>query len=715
MGEFSRFKGLLGENVAEGFLDLIGWQRISNIEFDCVKRKKHGCKKHGLDFFAAYMNPLEAEVLDVLMISVKYVSSKNIKSDFKKYINDLNVTASCFTLSSQYNETVKNHKHKRCRQNLVIFWIDENKEIDYSMIKELKSISQEIDTDFELIHVIDNYRVNFIYNSIKFTNKLYSNEKIEFFYHQTGISEKVTGGRQLSGALMPIDYLTSDIVLFKINNKKVLVICVNERFEKDSFKRIVGLSQNLTSGWCQKIILAFPDYQLVRHKELRQAVLMNFADNDFVSMVEVKNFSDNFFSLEAKDLISEIGSPSHKPLFDIETMLPFGDQIRQLLNRSYINKVDLQNLLRARGVFTRKQIAKEDITPFFAKTLLSPTEFEFLRRKQAAKEDSESYSTAYLNSDITEDVSTALTIAMPVIKHNITKRFPNCELLNDLRIESREDGDVSISFEATKYDLNKDWTDVSSKQKGEVTFGSRISEGIGKTQVASAYSSPEMKQITAIVIREVVANLKKMNIMPVEDKPVKLLSSDFSRTQRNHFLMSFLEKLPIKVSLGFRQLTSVDFTLDDDAEGLPEEFISLRNRVDESLFTGRNLEEIKYLTDKKYRDALIFYAFVAEYHFKYNLNNELVEGKTEVEFGFLYTRNKDREFLENMEFEFKIRSIVPFLDRNITQKEHYTLSLLIRTDFDAIKLNNAENYINKSAQLNIFVTNDPRDIVASVD
>lgn len=509
---------------------------------------------------------------------------------------------------------------------------------------------------------------------------------------------------------MPIDYLTSDILLFKV--KKVLVICANERFEKDTFKRIVGLSQNLTSGWCQKIILAFPDYQLVRHKEIKQSVLLNFSDNEFASMIEVRNYSENLFSLESKELIAEIGAPTHMPKFDVETMLPFGDQIRQLLNHSYINKSDLQSLLRARGVFTRKQIAKDDITPFFAKTLLSPTEFEFLRRKQAAKEDSENYSTTYLNSDIVEDVSLVLNAALPVIKQEITKKFTNCELVNDLRIERKENGDLAINFEANKFDLNKDWTDVTSKQRGEVVFGRRENEEVGKTQVVSAYSSKETKQMAAIIIKEVVSSLKKMDILPAEDRPVKLLSNDFSRVQRNHFLMSFLEAIPSKVSLQFRQLTSVDFTLDAEAEGLPEEFISLKNRVDESIFTGRNLEEIKYLTDKQYRDALIFYAFVAEYYFKYDIDGESVEGKTEIEFGFLDTRNQDRDALEKIEFESKIRSINPFIDRNVTQRQYHAISLQIRADFDVIKLANADVYINKSAQLSLFPTNDPRDIVA---
>ncbi|GAB2553960.1 hypothetical protein [Spirosoma areae] len=127
MGEFSRFKGLLGENIAENFFKRVGWQYVSNIEFDCFQRKKHNCSKHGIDLFTAYINPLEADVLDTVMISVKYVSSKNVKSDFKKYLNDLNTSTSCFQSSKHYNEIIKHFNYKRSRQNLLIFWVDNKK------------------------------------------------------------------------------------------------------------------------------------------------------------------------------------------------------------------------------------------------------------------------------------------------------------------------------------------------------------------------------------------------------------------------------------------------------------------------------------------------------------------------------------------------------------------------------------------------------------
>lgn len=715
MGEFSRFKGELGENIAEGFFKHLGWQCLSAIEFDCVQKKKHNRGKHGIDFFTAYINPLEADVLDTVLISTKYVSSKTVKEDFKKYINDLNLAANCFLQSQTYNNAIKHFNYNRSRHNLLIFWVDDKKQIDYKLSKDLKGIAQEVNIDFELAHVIDNYRVNFVYNSIKFLKKTYDYKEIEFFYHPTGLSEKLTGGRQLSGSILPIDCLTSDVILFKNVDKKILIICINESFDKDTFKRAVGLSQNLTFGWCQKIVIAFPDYQLVRHKDIKQSVLINFSDNGFANMIEVTNFSDNFFALETKELISEIGAPSHKPKFDIETMLPYGDQIRQLLNHSYVNKTDLQILLQFRGVLTRKQISKEDITPFFAKTLLSPSEFEYLRRKQAAKEDSEKYSTTYLTSDVTEDVSIALNIALPTIKQEIAKKFPNCQLVTDLRIEKKENGDLTVNFDTNKFDLNKDWTDVTSKQRAEITFSSRGNQGANKTEIVSAYSSSETKQMAAIVIKEVVSHLKKMDIVPAEERPVKILSNDFSRVQRNQFLLSFLENTHKESMLQFRQLTSVDFTLDADAQELPEEFSSFLNRVDESVFTGKNLEDIKYLTDKQYRDSLLFYAFVAEFYFKYQTGTGLIEGKTEIEFGFLNTRHQDRETLEKAEFEFKIKRVNPFLEGNISQREHHALSLQIRSEFDYMKSVNAEVYINKNPQLNLFSTNDPRHVVASSD
>lgn len=107
MGEISRFKGELGENIAENFFKKAGWNSWNNIEFNCSQKKKHDRNKHGIDMFCAYMSPLEADVLDTIYISTKYVSSGGV-GKFKEYYEDIEKSASCFQYSPEYNSVVKN-------------------------------------------------------------------------------------------------------------------------------------------------------------------------------------------------------------------------------------------------------------------------------------------------------------------------------------------------------------------------------------------------------------------------------------------------------------------------------------------------------------------------------------------------------------------------------------------------------------------------------
>lgn len=51
MGEISRTTGMLGENIINEFLSMIGWQRTPNIEFSCNQKSKHKKKTHDIDFF----------------------------------------------------------------------------------------------------------------------------------------------------------------------------------------------------------------------------------------------------------------------------------------------------------------------------------------------------------------------------------------------------------------------------------------------------------------------------------------------------------------------------------------------------------------------------------------------------------------------------------------------------------------------------------------
>ena len=105
MGEKSRLKGILGENIAEGFFNLIGWKPISDRDVLCVQKQKHKCKTHGIDMFFSHTSPLETDVADVIVCSVKYLASVN-KGEILNFIEKLDNSANCSQNDILYNRVV---------------------------------------------------------------------------------------------------------------------------------------------------------------------------------------------------------------------------------------------------------------------------------------------------------------------------------------------------------------------------------------------------------------------------------------------------------------------------------------------------------------------------------------------------------------------------------------------------------------------------------
>lgn len=509
----------------------------------------------------------------------------------------------------------------------------------------------------------------------------------------------------MAGKVLPIELLSAPIIPFRvtIQNDKVLVLCVRENFDLNTFRRVVGLSQTLTLGWCNKICICFPDYDLVKHMSVKQAVLTAFSENGFADMIEVKNYKNSYINLQNDKQVTFKAPIKNESVFTVETMLPCGDSLRQLLTQSYISKNELFELLSLRGVFLSKTFDKDEIIPYLSKSIISPNEFEFLRRKQsqASGQSKGRTSTTYFDKNVIEDIPQVVKLAEPFIKKKLIGKFPNSPLAKALTIEASQDGEVKVSFEINNKNLSKDWTSVESLHKGELIFtNGKLKGDTPKTNILSSAESPESRQVAKVIEREVVQQLKKIGVIPQKEKPSKILFSDFSRVLRNKFLFSFLNE-QVAISLKFSQLKNIDFTIDEDAEFMSEELISLKNRMDELVVSGRNLEQIAFITDKTYQETLVFYTFLAEYNFDYMLGDDLIQGKVEIEFGFFNMRNKTVESANRTEFESEIKHLTPFLFKSLSDKNHQLLTLMIKEDIEKIKLSSTKQYCS-TFQLSLF-------------
>lgn len=591
--------------------------------------------------------------------------------------------------SAKLREYLGNRTTKRITEKQLLFWVTNNENNNHSTIKEIINTYPSTKEDYNQLIVADNRIISFHYDLRKFINATFKDAiSIEYFYPNTGLNETITELRLLQGKKLPIDWITSPIIPYRINlkdDKNVLVLGLNEVFEEDSFKRLTGLSQNLTSGWCNKIILCFPDYRYQEHKSIKERVLLQIADKDFSSLIEVASFNPNFQSLEEhnKNYFKNIENKAKEPQdFNIERMLPYGDTLRQLLIQPYINKTDIVRILNRRGIFVKKSLKKNELIPILSTSFISPSELEYLRKCQSSRANSERISSSNIVTSNEEAVQeSVLNCSIPIEK--IVKEIsPNADLSSATKFAVHEDGSIRLLLKTKSHNISKGWAKSNTNNTTEIIINKATSHGKNaKARIDIVASSDENKKIGQQIVKHLEDVIKNDGNLRRDFILEKILANEFTHQNRADLLFTFFKKdVSKKFKISFKDLKNVDFVFTDPSDKrLKDDLLTLKDNVERSIFSGRNLQEIKYINEPKYYDFLIFTKVIADFSFEY----KEMKGIFEVEYGF--PDYNPLEKIDKSEFEFKITRVIPFIEHNLTNKENHNLETYLKNEFGKLK------------------------------
>lgn len=688
MGELSKTIGELGENITlDNVLLKLGWRGSKNPDIACSLQKKHGKKKHGIDVFSFHADPLASDFFTSITTSVKYNEVPANNGNFLTYAHDLTTASECVEHSSEYTNLLKGKHTRGVNHSCVLFWLNHTSPEERNLLPKIGDINSALNFHFNNVYLVDNLRISFLYKSISFAEQLFNNSSVEFLYSSSSINDNIYGQRREAEKILPVEFINSPILPFRIITKeqqKVLAICLNENFTENGLRRLMGLSQALTYSWCNKIVLAFPDYQFIHHGATKQIVASDF-ENSFSDMVEVMSYNNSFKNLEQNaDLSFYDNHTSAKEENNTRIMLPFGDRMRQLLIQSYIRKQDIKTLLSKRGVFVSDQATKNDLVPLISKMLLSPTEFDFLRRKQLSKESSEKVSSQYLIIDekfTNEDLLPILKSSFggEIVSKIILSNYPNCQLTGFPTFHLDKGGDIQIEFQITRDDLTKDWATASTTFTGQVVIKPiQIECGVEKCRIDTISTSIETKNISKQIIEEFIKHLKEQKLISSVVQPTRLMAN--SVVSRSNFLFKFLsEKDKISNSIHFQELLNVEFKMSAlSKESISEDIESLKDKIRTSVFKGNSLQEITYISNPKYREVFDFYVKTC----LFAINLPSIRGTAQIEFGFPDLKNKPDN---KAEFEFKIFDIVPVKDTLLSSRERHEAEIAIREEFNNMK------------------------------
>lgn len=308
MGEWSKSIGEKGEEIVKFiFEDILEFNSlIENKSIICNKGEKHknstaikNKSTHGLDGLLYYSSPVEDELLDIILISSKYTLSypQNPKSLFKSHLKDLAFAIECFN-GSKYNSEINQRFSNVNKTEItgVLVWLSNEDHVDFDMASKVSNINIDGELIFDRILLLDNRKVNFLYESIFASRKLYGNKNLSYVYHNSSLN--YNSQQSLSyGKVFPVNYLYSEIIPLRveINHAVSLIIYINDDFSNDNFSQIMSFARTFDLlDATEKTIICYRKYDKILNEEFVKDVLIGFQTYKLGENLLIKKFPTDF-------------------------------------------------------------------------------------------------------------------------------------------------------------------------------------------------------------------------------------------------------------------------------------------------------------------------------------------------------------------------------------------------------------------------------------
>ncbi|HHQ4473502.1 GapS4a family protein [Aeromonas sp. S41-2] len=312
MGELSKKIGEHGEKVVRNFITMIGWSAAQDgVSIPCEHGGAHKIgngdrNTHGIDLFHSVKSQLQDFTLDNIVISVKYTSKPYPNyptSHFKSHFRDLAHTLECFMLSDF--RTINNSDYemsgiRASREIGVLFWLTNDSDAEQNVIKKIHNIIIEKGLSFSCIYVVDNERAKFIYDSISYIKSSYYEMDVNFHYAFTSSNYSDPQINKF-GKVMPVEYLTSDILPFRLidKNSQKMSFCLSckDGFSEEAMNRLIYLASDVSQNFTNSFVFLFPDYDPLKHQTIVNRAVQLQGDAGRSLDINVYSFKNTFESL----------------------------------------------------------------------------------------------------------------------------------------------------------------------------------------------------------------------------------------------------------------------------------------------------------------------------------------------------------------------------------------------------------------------------------
>lgn len=362
-----------------------------------------------------------------------------------------------------------------------------------------------------------------------------------------------------------------------------------------------------------------------------------------------------------------------------QTLLPVGEKLKPLLNKSCISEANMKDILTKRGIFIGGSDKKISI-PLLTLSILSPKEFETLQEFQKTKEDSLKIKTSKTVSLTEDNINTI--IPLEIIEHKeLVDDTNNFKFDTDLGFSIVNPNYLTLDYEIVREDVTKDWASNESRFSARV----EVLKDLKSKEITfkSEFTSAETENINYKIIKKLTRHLKDKKEISPNDSIIEISSGKFTNLERFSFMLQLANDSP-NGFLRFEAVKNIEigpdktFSMPDEGKWMEG---SVRNIIINSE-KGQTLENIEYISNPEYHESLILRQIQAQYKFEFGA----VKGMCIIEYGFPHYF---RTHTKGTSFETSISKI--FFSKDSKGENVKSTSRKILSEFQSLYQNKFDN------------------------
>lgn len=298
---------------------------------------------------------------------------------------------------------------------------------------------------------------------------------------------------------------------------------------------------------------------------------------------------------------------------NVQTLLPVGEKLKPLLNKSCISESDMKEILSSRGVFIGQNDKKVSI-PFLTLSILSPKEFEKLQDMQKTKEDSLKIHTSKVSSVTDENLNAIIPLNM-INTEELVEVFDNFSFNTDLCFVMDADNNLVLEYEILRQDVTKDWANCESKYTGRVEVVK--DKGVKEIVFKNEFTSSETDQINQKIIQKLTKHLKSNGEILAKESIFEISSDIFTNEERFAFMLKIANDSPNNF-LKFQAVKNLEIG-PDKTFAMPNDVKWMEGSVKNIIINsekGETLQNVEFISNPIYHEVLILREIQAQYSFE---------------------------------------------------------------------------------------------------